>query len=574
MQSSKFRGEKMNQTRRLFSFLIVFTILLGGFIVQPAPAKAIKNFTVEVMPKLAGAVAEYKFQFVLEKKIEVHQWFHLRFPKGTILTPPIPDENTKKEQYRQRLKDIIDSISFNNDPCTACLGMPIITFESDGTMTLKFSTPMDLDPAITLYQATTITILAKAGITNPDLPGKCSFQIRNQQELEYAESQPVTILSQDVIIIQLTIGSMKATVNGEEKTLPLAPFVQKGYTLVPFRFIGEALQATINYTTNPLTKQVKAVTYELDGTFIELTIGSLRAMVNGNPILLDVPPQIKNGTTVVPLRFVTTTLIPGCIIDWNSDLQRITITYSKKPNNGDTLAVVETFDAIWLNRAFWNGPRVELNQELGASKVAFITYYVDSTDDHPFPRLSCPDSEARMKWYMQDKGLPTVFFNGILGFKGTPNSNGPEEAIKAVKNEYKKRINAENRKESPLKITGTYTKLAENSYKIKIDVEVIKYFIGSNLQLVSVLTESNIPYQAISGQKIHYFVFREYLKPKEIKESIGIPIQLTKPGDTYSTEFTVELDSNLYKNNLNVIFFVQDMTNKNILQGQIIPLTK
>jgi hypothetical protein len=177
-----------------------------------------------------------------------------------------------------------------------------------------------------------------------------------------------------------------------------------------------------------------------------------------------------------------------------------------------------------------------------------------------------------MGWYMKDKGIPTVFFNGIMGLKGTPNSNSPEEALKAVKNEYRKKINAENKKESPLKIAGTCTKLADNSYKIKIDVEVVKYFNGSNLQLVSVLTESNIPYHAISGQKIHYFVFREYLKPKEIKESIGIPIQLIKPGDTYSIEFTVELDSNLYKNELNVIFFVQDMTQKNILQGQIVPL--
>jgi hypothetical protein len=100
------------------------------------------------------------------------------------------------------------------------------------------------------------------------------------------------------------------------------------------------------------------------------------------------------------------------------------------------------------------------------------------------------------------------------------------------------------------------------------------YFIGSNLQLVSALTESNIPYNAISGQKIHYFVFREYLKPKEIKGSVGIPITLSKPGDKYSTEFTFELNTDLYKNELNLIFFVQDMTQKTIFQGKIIPVVK
>jgi len=63
----------MNQTRKLFSFLVMITILLGGFAIKPAPAKAIKNFTVEVTPKLAGAVAEYKFQFTFEDPLEPHQ---------------------------------------------------------------------------------------------------------------------------------------------------------------------------------------------------------------------------------------------------------------------------------------------------------------------------------------------------------------------------------------------------------------------------------------------------------------------------------------------------------------------
>jgi hypothetical protein len=141
--------------------------------------------------------------------------------------------------------------------------------------------------------------------------------------------------------------------------------------------------------------------------------------------------------------------------------------------------VVETFDAIWLNRAFWNSPRVELNQELGPEKVALITYYVDSTDDHPFPRISCPESEARMKWYMKDKGIPTAFFNGIVGLRGTPNSNSPEEAIKAVKNEYRKNITAENGKKSPFRLTGNCTKISEKTYQIKIDVEVMSYLSKS-----------------------------------------------------------------------------------------------
>lgn len=47
---------------------------------------------------------------------------------------------------------------------------------------------------------------------------------------------------------------------------------------------------------------------------IVLTIGSTTAIVDGREVELDVPPQIVNGRTLVPLRFVAEAL--GCRVDW------------------------------------------------------------------------------------------------------------------------------------------------------------------------------------------------------------------------------------------------------------------
>jgi hypothetical protein len=127
--------------------------------------------------------------------------------------------------------------------------------------------------------------------------------------------------------ILLTIGKTSATVNGAAKVCPLAPFIQKGRTLVPFRFIGEELKATISYTTNPFTRQVKTVSYELDGTKILLTIGGTLATVNGVEVKLEVPAQIIKGSTVVPLRFVTEGL--GCRLNWDPATQTISLWYPK-----------------------------------------------------------------------------------------------------------------------------------------------------------------------------------------------------------------------------------------------------
>ena len=127
--------------------------------------------------------------------------------------------------------------------------------------------------------------------------------------------------------IVLKIGDKTGTTNEVVQNLNVAPLIQQGRTLVPFRFIGEQLNAKIDFTTNPLTKQVETVSYALDSVEIVLTIGKSQALVNGKGVALEVPPQIISGSTVVPLRFVTEGL--GCLLTWEAVTQTITIQYPK-----------------------------------------------------------------------------------------------------------------------------------------------------------------------------------------------------------------------------------------------------
>jgi len=123
----------------------------------------------------------------------------------------------------------------------------------------------------------------------------------------------------------LKIGSKTGYTNDVEKTMNVAPFIQKSRTLVPFRFIGEQINAKIDYTVNPKTKLVDKVMYELGMTKITLTIGSKEALVNGKKVTLDVPAQIVKGSTVVPVRFITEAL--GCKVAWDAKTETITVTF-------------------------------------------------------------------------------------------------------------------------------------------------------------------------------------------------------------------------------------------------------
>jgi len=74
----------------------------------------------------------------------------------------------------------------------------------------------------------------------------------------------------------------------------------------------------------------KKVTVTLGSNIIELWIGKNTAKVNGISKLIDstnskVVPEIINGRTMLPLRFVTENL--GATVLWNGDTQMITITY-------------------------------------------------------------------------------------------------------------------------------------------------------------------------------------------------------------------------------------------------------
>ncbi|HZG58598.1 copper amine oxidase N-terminal domain-containing protein, partial [Paenibacillus sp.] len=49
------------------------------------------------------------------------------------------------------------------------------------------------------------------------------------------------------VYIKLQIDSKRAVIGGEERTLDAAPTVTGGRTMVPFRFLGEALQASVEW---------------------------------------------------------------------------------------------------------------------------------------------------------------------------------------------------------------------------------------------------------------------------------------------------------------------------------------
>jgi len=112
-------------------------------------------------------------------------------------------------------------------------------------------------------------------------------------------------------IITLKVGDPHITINGIEKNIDSQgskPIIQNDRTLLPIRVLIESLGGTIEWDNTQ-----RKVTITLGYNTIELWIGKSTAKVNGVNTPIDstnpkVVPQIINGRTYLPLRFISENL--------------------------------------------------------------------------------------------------------------------------------------------------------------------------------------------------------------------------------------------------------------------------
>ena len=152
--------------------------------------------------------------------------------------------------------------------------------------------------------------------------------------------------------IEVYIGKNTGTVNGKVTTLEQGAVIKNGRTLVPLRFITEAMGATLAWDAATRTANIT-----LADNKIALTIDKTVAKVNDYDVALDAAAAIINGKTVVPVRFVAESM--GATTVWDAALKKVTIQFSMD----------------WLtNKAivpFWEAMAAALGQSLTALTKEF-----------------------------------------------------------------------------------------------------------------------------------------------------------------------------------------------------------
>lgn len=139
----------------------------------------------------------------------------------------------------------------------------------------------------------------------------------------------IMLLSFSLVLAE---GDINVSVNGNIIEFDNPPVIKDGRTLVPLRQIFEALNVDIEWDNN--TKTVRAY---YDNNIVSIPLNSTTAFIfrsdgTEEKITLDVPAQLINSSTFVPVRFIGESL--GSKVNWNNETKTVEVT--KEIKQGST----------------------------------------------------------------------------------------------------------------------------------------------------------------------------------------------------------------------------------------------
>lgn len=101
-------------------------------------------------------------------------------------------------------------------------------------------------------------------------------------------------------------------VNGKVVKSDVEPYITEGRTMVPYRFVAEALGCKVEW----VGEQNRVVAVKGD-KIVQMEIGLKRVIINKVGRNIDVAPVLKNSRTFVPVRFMSEAL--GYDVRWDGN---------------------------------------------------------------------------------------------------------------------------------------------------------------------------------------------------------------------------------------------------------------
>ena len=122
-----------------------------------------------------------------------------------------------------------------------------------------------------------------------------------------------------LVLPHTAFAAIKVVLNGQQLPADPPPVERGGRVMLPMRLVFESLQATVRWEAATQT----AIGTRTDTT-VRMTINSKTAYINDRAVTLDVPPQLINESTYMPVRFPAEAF--GAHVGWDQATRTVTIT--------------------------------------------------------------------------------------------------------------------------------------------------------------------------------------------------------------------------------------------------------
>ena len=153
---------------------------------------------------------------------------------------------------------------------------------------------------------------------------------------EKPEEKPIDKPAEKVeteVIFVIGSNNMDTKINGTDsfKGMDAAPYIKNGRTMLPIRYIAEALGMSVSWDAKTRTVIIQDMFYT-----VEIPVDTNIIKVNGEVFTSDVKPEIVHGRTMLPIANIARALglVDGKDIIWDASKRQVIIKriYDKKEN--------------------------------------------------------------------------------------------------------------------------------------------------------------------------------------------------------------------------------------------------
>ncbi len=283
-------------------------------LVDPIPSLTNKNSVV-----LKGYVVDDDVSVSVNGRpvsIDIDGTFNslIKLEPGSNSIVIVAKDNAGNETSKELL------ITFDNEP------PPVILYELDKQIDVdevEISGRVEIGSDVRVNSKNALVVGDLFKVSVPVVVGQNTIVVSAMDD-----AGNVTEIKLDVIVwhnttIQMQIGNSQVIVD-KSTIVPLEapPYIKNDRTMVPIRAISQGFGADVEWI--PEERSVSVTLNEEQGeTYILMKIGSKTALVNGEIITLDAEPEIVEGRTFVPLRFVAENL--GCEVEYEAGTKTISM---------------------------------------------------------------------------------------------------------------------------------------------------------------------------------------------------------------------------------------------------------